>query len=262
MAQCPGWHGLKKFSTTHRGYTCDSCSKKMGLYQEMWGCRTCNYDLCRNCHTNKAKPKKSGSTSKLDSIFKKNYADKEDPDIMSEQGMLKFFKDCGVNPESHETLIIAFHLQCDEMGIYEKKEFSEGFCTSGCSTKKDIKNVVQDRIRSVNNNTGEFKKFYKWIFRHVKEEEKKKTIPTELAIQLWQLVFNKHKHSMKLLDQWLTFCEEVKDKDMKVISRDVWEQIFDFLKETASLDDYDDCGGAWPVAVDEFVEWMTENAKK
>jgi len=29
----------------------------MGLYQEMWGCRTCNYDLCRTCNTNKSKPK-------------------------------------------------------------------------------------------------------------------------------------------------------------------------------------------------------------
>eukprot|EP00483_Globobulimina_turgida_P009738 UN09757 len=75
-------------------------------------------------------------------------------------------------------------------------------------------------------------------------------------MQLWSLVFSKQKHSMKLLRQWLEWCDMVKDKDMRVVSRDVWEQIFDFLRETSSLDDYDDCGGAWPVAVDEFVEWM------
>eukprot|EP00483_Globobulimina_turgida_P003231 UN03236 len=204
MAQCPGWHGLKRFSTTHRGYTCDLCRKKMSLYQEMWGCRTCNYDLCRSCYTNKAsKQSKKGSTSKLGTIFKKSCGDKEDPDIMSEEGMLKFFKDCSVNPESHDTLIIAYHLHCDEMGIYEKKEFCDGFAKSGCSTKKDIKNVVQDTIRRVNNNSSEYKKFYKWLFRHVKEDEKKKTIPTELAIQLWSLVFSKQKKSMKLLRAWL-----------------------------------------------------------
>lgn len=228
----------------------------------MWGCRTCNYDLCRNCYNKKqSKPKKSGSTSKLESLFKKSYGDKDDPDIMSEEGMLKFFKDCGVNPESHETLIIAFQLQCDEMGIYEKKEFCQGFANLGCSTKKDIKNAVQEKIRSVNNNTSEYKKFYKWLFRHIKEDEKRKTIPTELALHLWSLVFAKQKNGMKLLSKWLDFCSAKKDKEMKVISRDVWEQIFDFLKETQSIDDYDDCGGAWPVAVDEFVEWMQENKK-
>lgn len=257
MANCPGWCGLKKFSTTHRGYTCDGCSKKMGLYQEMWGCRSCNYDLCRNCYNNKNRTK-SGSKSKLESLFKKHYGDKEDPDIMSEAGMLKFFKDCGVNPESYETLVIAYLLQCEEMGIYEKAEFVKGFADQGCSNKKDIKQRVQDKVRSVQNNTSEYKKFYKWLFVHVKEDEKKKSIPTELAIQLWALVFKRYEHQMKLLAKWLEFCEAVKDKDMKVISRDVWEQIFDFLQETSSIDSYDDAGGAWPVAVDEFVEWMQE----
>jgi len=62
---------------------------------------------------------------------------------------------------------------------------------------------------------------------------------------------------MPLLSQWLQFCEKVQDKDMKVISRDVWEQIYDFLKETQSVKDYDD-NGAWPVAIDEFVEFLNE----
>lgn len=263
MAQCPGWHGLKKFSTTHRGYTCDVCSKKMGLYTEMWGCRSCNYDLCRNCYNNKNnKSSKSGSTSKLDSLFKKSYADKEDKEIMSEEGMLKFFKDCGVNPESYETLVIAFMLNCEEMGIYEKKEFSKGFAEQGCSNKKDIKNRVQDKIRSIQNNTSEYKKFYKWLFIHVKEDEKKKSVPTALAIQLWALVFKRYENKMKLLPLWLEYCTAVQDKDMKVVSKDVWEQIFDFLQETQSVATYDDCGGAWPVAVDEFMEWCDENNKK
>ena len=130
MANCPGYHGLRSFSTSHRGYTCDGCRKKASLYQQMYGCRKCNYDLCRTCY-NKGNTVKKGSESKLTSIFKKNYADKEDKDIMSESGMLKFFKDCGVNPESHETLIIAHTLQCAEMGIFEKDEFVKGFAKNG-----------------------------------------------------------------------------------------------------------------------------------
>ena len=73
--------------------------------------------------------------SLLQSLFKKHYGDKEDPDIMSEAGMLKFFKDCGVNPESYETLVIAYLLQCEEMGIYEKQEFVTVFADQGMIPK-------------------------------------------------------------------------------------------------------------------------------
>jgi len=194
----------------------------------------------------------------MNSLFDKSYGDPEEPEIMSESGMLQFFKDCGVNPDGYEPLVVAFHLQTAEMGIYEKDEFVKGFVNSGCSTKKEIKNVIQNRIKAVQTNNKEYKRFYKWLFVHVKEEEKKKTIPTELAIQLWSLVFASKQSSMALLDQWLEFCEAEKEKGLRVISRDLWEQIYDFLMEAQQIDDYDDAGGSWPVAVDEFVEWVQE----
>lgn len=257
MAQCPGYCGLKSFTTNHRGYTCDSCGKTQALYNQMWGCRSCNFDLCTSCYSAKNNFKK-GSSSKMSALFDKSYGDPEDPEIMSESGMLKFFKDCGANPDGYEPLVVSYHLQTSEMGIYEKAEFVKGFVDSGCSTKKEIKNVIQNRIKAVGTNNKEYKKFYKWLFVHVKEEEKKKTIPTELAIQLWTLVFSSKQSSMPLLAKWIEFCGEQQDKDLRVISRDVWEQIYDFLVETQRIEDYDDAGGAWPVAVDEFVEWIQE----
>ncbi len=59
----------------------------------------------------------------------------------------------------------------------------------------------------------------------------------------------------------LSFCEAVQDSSLKAISRDVWEQLFDFLKETNSSADYDE-NGAWPVAIDEFIEWINEQDAK
>eukprot|EP01084_Bolivina_argentea_P039524 73041_1 len=91
---------------------------------------------------------KQGNKSKLDKLFRE-YADKEDPSIMSESGMIKFFKDVGVNPESHETLAISWHLQASEMGLIQKDEFSAGFSKSGCSDKKDIKKTIQQVCRSL-----------------------------------------------------------------------------------------------------------------
>lgn len=91
--------------------------------------------------------------------------------------------------------------------------------------------------------------------------KKKKTISTELAIQLWSILFQKDKSSMKLMEKWMNYCQKKKDNDLKVISKDLWEQIYDFLKETSSINDYDDAGGSWPVAIDEFVEYLQEQKK-
>lgn len=115
---------------------------------------------------------KQGNKNKLEKIFRE-YADKEDPSIMSENGMIQFFKDVGVNPESHETLAIAWHLQSSEMGLFQKDEFIAGFSKSGCSDKRDMKKQTQQVCRSLSD-SKQFKEFYKWVFHHVKEDDKKK----------------------------------------------------------------------------------------
>jgi len=198
--------------------------------------------------------KKAGAPDKVNKLFDK-YADKEDKDIMSEQGMINFFKDVGINPDSHETLAVAWLLSCTEMGLVNRKEFVDGFSSQGCNTITDAKGVVKDKISSLSNEV-QFRNFYKWVFQHVKEDEKKKTIPVNLAAQLWKIVLGSKQKEMPLLEKWLLWCEQ--SEDFKVVNRDIWEQVYDFLKEVKDLKSYDDAN-AWPVQVDEFIEWSKEH---
>eukprot|EP01083_Nonionella_stella_P009945 28456_1 len=244
---------IKEFKDICAGAS-DSIAQTV-LEQNAWNVQTAINHFFNNRHL--YPELKQGNKSKLTKLWK-DYADKEDPSIMSEHGMLQFFKDCGVNPESHETLAIAWHLQSSEMGLFQKEEFINGFSKSGCSDKKDIRKQIAQVCRSLSD-SQQFKAFYKWVFHHVKEDDKKKTVPTELAIQLWQIVLQKHKNQMPLLRKWLEYASAVQDSEMKVISRDVWEQIYEFLKETKSIKDFDEMS-AWPVAIDEFVEYL--NAQK
>ncbi len=47
---CPGCHGLFRFMTPHAGFVCDSCDRSMPQGSPMWGCRTCDWDVCEsNC---------------------------------------------------------------------------------------------------------------------------------------------------------------------------------------------------------------------
>merc|ERR1712079_71425 len=116
-----------------------------------------------------------------------------------------------------------------------------------------LKNVYKVNVNQLVAIIKNGKNFIGGYLNMSKKTRKKKTISTELAIQLWIILFQKDKKYMKLFDQWIKYCNSVKDKDMKVISRDLWELCYEFLKETESIDNYDDAGGSWPVAIDEFV---------
>jgi len=141
------------------------------------------------------------------------------------------------------------------MGLYKKTEFVNGFTEAKCTNIQEIKTNVHQIIKSLSDDST-FKEFYKWIFIHCKEDEKKKTIPTDLALQLWKIVFEPRKNSYALLHSWLKFVEDSKEKDeLKSISRDIWEQIVDFLQEVDDVDHYN-ADAAWPVAIDEFVECL------
>lgn len=47
---CPNDHILRHFRTPTSTYTCDVCNKSQALLDEMYGCRQCNYDTCRECY--------------------------------------------------------------------------------------------------------------------------------------------------------------------------------------------------------------------
>ncbi len=50
-------------------------------------------------------------------------------------------------------------------------------------------------------------------------------------------------------------------KGIKVVTKDVWEMLLTFLNDVSQKDmaDYDD-EGAWPVLIDDYVEWCRAQA--
>jgi len=51
IENCPGRHGLKRFTTNHSSYCCDTCRCYLPEGAPMWGCRECDWDVCEGrCH--------------------------------------------------------------------------------------------------------------------------------------------------------------------------------------------------------------------
>mmetsp|Transcript_22225 Transcript_22225/g.41381 ORF Transcript_22225/g.41381 Transcript_22225/m.41381 type:complete len:613 (+) Transcript_22225:55-1893(+) len=53
LTVCPKSHQLDKFNTPNDGeYRCNECHISIQSGTELYGCRTCNYDVCSNCVVN------------------------------------------------------------------------------------------------------------------------------------------------------------------------------------------------------------------
>lgn len=54
-----------------------------------------------------------------------------------------------------------------------------------------------------------------------------------------------------LTSDWLAFCKRT--ASLKMVSNDLWQQLWEFAKDAnADLSNFDE-DGAWPVIIDEFV---------
>lgn len=82
-----------------------------------------------------------------------------------------------------------------------------------------------------------------------------KTVDKELVIMLLQLVLkDSNRVSVTRLDSFCRFLES--STDYRRITLDQWTSFWDFSQECDDLSGYDENTSAWPVMIDEYVEFM------
>jgi hypothetical protein len=69
------------------------------------------------------------------------------------------------------------------------------------------------------------------------------------------------------MDRLTTFCQFLEAiKDYQRITLDQWTSFWEFSQELGTGDDalsaYDEATSAWPVLIDEYVEYMEDQQKK
>jgi len=208
-----------------------------------------HYYMYRDLYPSFEPPKPTkASLKKLDRLFNK-YVGGDQNDCTSSDGLVKFFQDIGIDLAHRWTLMVAYKLQASELAKFHRKEFQDGFSKMWAFTLKDIKNVCEKECRAIENSEKDFSEFYSWLFSHVKENEHKRSIPKDLAIQLWQTVLVKEDHP--LINDFISFIQS--SKETKSITLDTWINARKFLKECVNPKEFDN-DGAWPILVDEYLE--------
>jgi len=176
-----------------------------------------------------------------------HYAGQDQPDTIGPEGVEKLCKDLGVDPEDTVMLVLAWKLQAETMGFFTFHEWSKGMLSIDCDSTAKLKARLNG-LKSLTSDSTTFKKIYRYAFDFCRNQDQR-TLDIDTAVTMMHLLLD---GSWPLLDDFLEFLQNSK---YKVLNRDQWCNVLEFSRSiNADLSNYDE-DGAWPVLMDEFVEW-------
>merc|ERR1712137_1179295 len=129
-----------------------------------------------------------------------------------------------------------------------REEFVSGMQRLGCDDAQLLRAKLPE-LQAVLRDSARCKEIYVFTFQFSLDQGQR-CLPVEMCVEFWKLLLKDH---FALLDQWLAFCEA---KVTHAISRDTWVMLYDLATQVKpDLSDYD-TSGAWPVLLDEFVDYV------
>ena len=155
---------------------------------------------------------------------------------------------------------------------FSRAEFTEGFRSLKVDSLRGMQIRLPELTTDVNNRPDLFKDLYRFTFRFgvasVVASERGyhsaekviclKTLPTDMAILLWQLVFCQREPP--ILQRWIKFLQS--HPQVRGIQRDTWNMFLNFCDVVGSdLSTYDD-NEAWPSLFDDFVEYENDQTNQ
>jgi len=175
-----------------------------------------------------------------------------DSETIQVDGIERLCSDLGVEVTDPVMLMIAWQMRCEQMCIFTRQEWSQGLTEMACDSIESLK-AVFPQLKGMLQDPDAFADYYRFCFKFAMEPGfGVRTLPTEVAKQMWELTLSDRFGQM---DAWGEFLDE---KGVKAITKDVWDMLLTFAVDVSEdLTDYDD-DGAWPVMIDDFVEWMRE----
>eukprot|EP00892_Ulva_mutabilis_P012621 jgi/Ulvmu1/9731/UM055_0071.1 len=188
--------------------------------------------------------------SKSEVLFAKyKSADAED-DVVDVEGVMKLIQDLQI--ESTDKALIAFAHACNaaNMGEFSRDEFCRGCDALGITSLQTFSARLPS-LRGRIESPEAFEAIYKFTFGWACPQGKK-FLDQDSAIAMWQLLFT-GRQAWAFADQWYQFLQE---NHGRPINSDTWTLLLQFKKmNSQDMSSYDE-SQAWPVLIDDFVEFV------
>lgn len=186
-------------------------------------------------------------------------AEEDDPSVAGMEGICNLCEKLDLDAEEDIRVLVLLW----KLGSKEKPaQISKEEWMSGCD-KLQLDSI--DKFQSIlpSLDTGfldrsEFKEFYKFCFKF-NLEGTHRTLDKEMVVALMKMVLTERLAADRL-DTFLTFLES--QKSYTRITLDQWSSFLDFCYDCEDLSTYDESTSAWPVLIDEYVDYMEEQQKK
>ncbi|CAM0138511.1 Scaffold-type E3 ligase [Umbelopsis sp. WA50703] len=197
--------------------------------------------------------KETCDVRQLHTIFAK-YKE-EDQDIIAIDGTMQYCQDLGLEPTQIEFLVLSHHLGSERMAEFTQSGFVEGWLKLRCDTIEKMKNTVTTFKQWMEDDGAHFKEIYLYAFKFGRQAGQK-SLSLDAAVELWRLLLQGRFEHLEL---WIKFVEE---EHGRAISRDTWNLLLDFSMQADTELSNHDSEGAWPVLIDEFVEYARAQGQK
>eukprot|EP00979_Chaetoceros_neogracilis_P016322 scaffold7697_cov264-Chaetoceros_neogracile.AAC.14 len=181
-------------------------------------------------------------------------ADPDDDSVATMEGISKLCDHLGIDPlEDVKILVLLHKLQASSKPAQiTREEWMNGCHNLGTDSINAFKALLPS-LELGFMERAEFRDFFKFCFKF-NLEGTHKTLDKELVVALVELTLN-DRIAKDRLATFQEFLNITKDTSYNTITLDQWMSFLDFSLECPDLSQYDEEISAWPVLIDDYVDY-------